>query len=724
MSQFTANTVKKSKREKEAEAAEAKRREEEEHAAKAYADFLDAFDAPSSSRTGGGGGFVRSAGAGGEAPQSYNPLAQPRANRPREDAEAAPSEPASSAPRPKGKRAMDSFLEEIKRDQADREERHKSRSAFETQRGSRDTGDPETTNVFVANLPPNITEDSLGHFFARQGPVGSVKIMWPRGDASTGVGADITSTRRSKSAGLSGFVQYMKRKDAESCVREMDGFDWGGSVLRVGWSKAVPLAPRALYVRERSKSPGREVRHRKRSRSYSRSPRHDSRRDNDRARDHDRHPRDRDRDRRRWSSSRSRSPDHHRNKHRHSRSPSRSRRRSDSRDRDRGGRQSPTRELDSPTREFIRSVADDCHNHGKEYEAQLREREKDNRKYAFMWKSSAPGYDYFKSLRAGSFKTAEFDDDGSQSVWSTDSAEESEKERTVRKETLGKLAKRKLEALIRKQTGRREDTARAMVFCIEHAHAAPQVADAIISSLLVDTTAVPRKVARLHLICDILHNSAITVHKAWKFRHEFQARLPAVFDHLSTIYHSFPAKMTSEIFKKQILSVVEVWEDWIVFPLDFTQELRLRLDGIDPVEVANAQAAQSAVQERTEVPSASSSKFKATSFQPAAPEAQAPAAEDLDGEAMEDLDGEPVDDDVDGAPLDQDPIDGEDLDGEALDGEDLDGAEMDGEALDGEPLDGDALEGDALDGDPIPNASANADKADSDVSMEMDSDTD
>lgn len=74
-----------------------------------------------------------------------------------------------------------------------------------------------------------------------------VKIMWPRGDGTSGVGADITSSRKSKSAGLSGFVQYMKRKDAEACVREMDGFDWGGSILRVGWSKAVPLAPRAMY---------------------------------------------------------------------------------------------------------------------------------------------------------------------------------------------------------------------------------------------------------------------------------------------------------------------------------------------------------------------------------------------------------------------------------------------------------------------------------------------
>jgi RNA recognition motif-containing protein len=39
----------------------------------------------------------------------------------------------------------------------------------------------------------------------------------------------------------------MKRKDAEAALRELDGFDWGGSVLRVGWSKAVPMAAKPLY---------------------------------------------------------------------------------------------------------------------------------------------------------------------------------------------------------------------------------------------------------------------------------------------------------------------------------------------------------------------------------------------------------------------------------------------------------------------------------------------
>lgn len=71
--------------------------------------------------------------------------------------------------------------------------------------------------------------------------------MWPRTDATGGPGRDMTASRRNNNAGLSGFVSFMKRKDAEAALRELDGFDWGGSVLRVGWSKAVPVAAKPLY---------------------------------------------------------------------------------------------------------------------------------------------------------------------------------------------------------------------------------------------------------------------------------------------------------------------------------------------------------------------------------------------------------------------------------------------------------------------------------------------
>jgi U2-associated protein SR140 len=73
--------------------------------------------------------------------------------------------------------------------------------------------------------------------------------MWPRGDGTQGPGTDMTQARRLKNSGLSGFVSFMTRKDAETAVQELDGFDWGGNVLRVGWSKAVPIGPRAMYCK-------------------------------------------------------------------------------------------------------------------------------------------------------------------------------------------------------------------------------------------------------------------------------------------------------------------------------------------------------------------------------------------------------------------------------------------------------------------------------------------
>ncbi|CAL1707281.1 unnamed protein product [Somion occarium] len=687
LSHYTQGLVRKSKREREKEAAEAKRKEEEADAARIYAEFLNAFEGEEADRKKGGSMFVKS---GQEA--VYTPSAKPpRAPRMFEET-AAPPSPPPPVPKPKGKRAMDSFLEEIKREQATRESKYgrQALAAYEGQSGSKDRGDPETSNVFVANLPSHVTEQSLGYFFARAGPVGSVKIMWPRSDASQGVGAEMTASRRAKSTGLSGFVSFMKRKDAERALREFDGLDWGGSVLRVGWSKAVPIAAKPMYVSNKPFSP---------SRSRSKSPHHHRSRSRDRHHSSSR-SRSRSRERGHRSSRRSRSRSYSR-----SPSPSRSRRRrSHSRGRRYDSRSPRHRRSRSPydrpdeedqvTDQFLRTVAAEVRGHDTEYEETLREREKSNPKYAFLHREHRRNRYYRSLLGQKEDIEPEFDDEGYNSVYSTDSAEESERER-VRKNELGRLARRRFEAMLRALSGRRGEMARCMAFSLEHAEAAAEVADIIIASLLVDGTPVPRKVARLHLICDILHNSAAPLPMAWKFRQEFQSRLGIVFDHLSTIYHSFPGRITAETFKKQIISVVDIWEDWIVFPPDFTSELRARLEGATIQD--NEPQVTEITTETKDSTAAFVSKFKASSFKPAAQvEEAAPNVED-EGEPMDegsDIDGMPVDD-VDGEPLPAD-VDGEplnDLDGEPM--EDLDGQPIADEDVDGEPMDND------LDGAPV-----------------------
>lgn len=176
---------------------------------------------------------------------------------------------------------------------------------------------------------------------------------------------------------------------------------------------------------------------------------------------------------------------------------------------------------------------------------------------------------------------------------------------------------------------------------------------------------------------------------AWKFRQEFQARLGIVFDHMSTIYHSFPGRITAETFKKQILAIVEIWEDWIVFTPEFTKELRDRLDGKEDAGKKTAEGSEEDVknEEGHAETKVYGSKFKASSFKPATEEAEAEAPEEKDGEY---IDGKPAMDDLDGEPLG-----GGDMDGEPLDGEPLDGEPLRDEDVDGEPMHED------LDGDPM-----------------------
>jgi hypothetical protein len=77
-------------------------------------------------------------------------------------------------------------------------------------KGSFDNGDPTTTNLHLGNLSPLITEDLLCREFGVFGPIGSVKIMWPRNEEEKA---------RNRN---SGFVSFMDRKSAEKAM-SMDG---------------------------------------------------------------------------------------------------------------------------------------------------------------------------------------------------------------------------------------------------------------------------------------------------------------------------------------------------------------------------------------------------------------------------------------------------------------------------------------------------------------------
>lgn len=95
-----------------------------------------------------------------------------------------------------------------------------------------------STNLYVGNINPTMTEMGLCQEFGKFGPIASVKIMWPR-------------TQEEKEKGNNcGFVSFMTREDAGNAIRGLDGKMIDGFTLRVGWGKPVPVPDHPFFGKE------------------------------------------------------------------------------------------------------------------------------------------------------------------------------------------------------------------------------------------------------------------------------------------------------------------------------------------------------------------------------------------------------------------------------------------------------------------------------------------
>ena len=180
--------------------------------------------------------------------------------------------------------------------------------------------------------------------------------------------------------------------------------------------------------------------------------------------------------------------------------------------------------------------------------------------------------------------SAEFQDAGYASMYSTDSEEVSESDLHRGNGELPMLAARRLQAMLKGLTPRRERIARCMKLALDHADAAPSVADMIARSLLVPTTPLPRKLARLYAMSDILYNTAAPVACAWKYREAFQPWLEAIFLHWGATIRACPLCQTTEETKQQVLAVLTCWDTWLIWPPTLLKHLRDAVEGPETLD--------------------------------------------------------------------------------------------------------------------------------------------
>nr|XP_061809838.1 U2 snRNP-associated SURP motif-containing protein-like isoform X2 [Nerophis lumbriciformis] len=311
---------------------------------------------------------------------------------------------------------------------------------------------------------------------------------------------------------------------------------------------------------------------------------------------------------------------------------------------------------------------------GPMFEAMIMNREINNPMYRFLFENQSPAHVYYRwklyTILQGEapvkWRTDDFRMFKNGSLWRPpplnpylhgpydDGDDEEEDEDSLKKGSLKEDERDKLEEMLRGLTPRRGDVAEAMLFCLTHAEAAEEIVECVTESLSILKTPLPKKIARLYLVSDVLYNSSAKVANASYYRKYFEVKLGQIFADLNATYKTIQGHLQSENFKQRVMSCFRAWEDWAVYPDPFL--IRLQNIFLGLVNLA--------------------------------PEKEPPEpTEDIDGAPIgEYVDGSPIED-MDGLPIDGGPIDGNVIDGAPLD--DLDGVPIRTmeEDIDGVPFD-------------------------------------
>ncbi|XP_053929910.1 U2 snRNP-associated SURP motif-containing protein isoform X2 [Cuculus canorus] len=552
--------------------------------------------------------------------------------------------PLKKGEKEKKKSNLELFKEELKQIQEERDERHKTKgrlSRFEPPQsdsdgqrrsmdapsrrnrssgvlddyapGSHDVGDPSTTNLYLGNINPQMNEEMLCQEFGRFGPLASVKIMWPR-----------TDEERARERNC-GFVAFMNRRDAERALKNLNGKMIMSFEMKLGWGKAVPIPPHPIYIppsmmehtlppppsglpfnaqpRERLKNPNAPM-----------LPPPKNKEDFEKT------------------------------------------------------LSQAIVKVVIPTERnllaLIHRMIEFVVREGPMFEAMIMNREINNPMFRFLFENQTPAHVYYRwklysILQANAptkWRTEDFRMFKNGSFWRPPPlnpylhgmSEEQETEAFVeepnKKGALKEEQRDKLEEILRGLTPRKNDIGDAMVFCLNNAEAAEEIVDCITESLSILKTPLPKKIARLYLVSDVLYNSSAKVANASYYRKFFESKLCQIFSDLNATYRTIQGHLQSENFKQRVMTCFRAWEDWAIYPEPFLIKLQNIFLGL--VNIMEDK-------ETEEVP------------------------DDLDGAPIEEeLDGAPLED-VDGIPIDAAPID--DLDGvpiKSLD-DDLDGVPLD-----------------------------------------------
>nr|XP_043627779.1 protein RRC1-like isoform X2 [Erigeron canadensis] len=405
--------------------------------------------------------------------------------------------------------------------------------------GSFDDGDPQTTNLYVGNLSPQVDENFLLRTFGRFGPIASVKIMWPRTEEER---------KRQKNCG---FVAFMNRADGQAAKDEMQGVVVYDYELNIGWGKSVSLPSQSLpapppgQMAIRSKEGATVILSGPSGPPVTAVPTQNSE-----------------------LVLTPNVPDIN-----------------------------VVLLEDIRLRKVIDTMALYVLDGGCAFEQAIMGRVRGNPLFSFLFELGSKEHTYYVwrlySFAQGDtlhrWRTEPFIMITGSGRWvppalPTAKSPENEESgatyaagrsrRVETERTLTDAQRDEFEDMLRALTLERIQIKEAMGFALDNADAAGEIVEVLTESLTLKETPIPTKVARLMLVSDILHNSSAPVKNASAYRTKFEANLPDILESFNDLYRSITGRITAEALKERVLKVLQVWADWFLFSDAYVNGLR------------------------------------------------------------------------------------------------------------------------------------------------------
>ncbi|EFO26496.1 hypothetical protein LOAG_01982 [Loa loa] len=158
---------------------------------------------------------------------------------------------------------------------------------------------------------------------------------------------------------------------------------------------------------------------------------------------------------------------------------------------------------------------------------------------------------------------------------SSEDEEEDRKEvKTKWRGVLSTAERDELEDILRGLLPEKSSVADAMVWCVEHATCAKEICQCLHESLTIDETPLHKKIARLYLVSDILANCAARVRDVFYYRQYIGDLMPEIFRELNKTYEKISARLKAEQFKQRVMLCFRTWEDNSIYPTDFLIQLQ------------------------------------------------------------------------------------------------------------------------------------------------------